>query len=251
MEFGNFGVRERVLAAALTGTLALSLASCTSSEHESTPSAQPTISRQIETSPTQSESTETRAPETTASSPATTPSLEDCNSVRAVFPGKYFSEQYEQDGHNISRQLGLLRAAFSEGSNIDIDRDAITYVEMVHAAENDPETAQALIEAINIYKQTLPENPKFHMSVKEFLALPVDATPTCAPRRINDADSKLELKRTGIIASEVGTALAGHLKDQGVRATINFYQAAKRDAEKYGPEFWREIKQSFASLLGN
>jgi hypothetical protein len=255
MEFGNFDVRERALAVALAGTLALSLASCTTDHHEPVSPTQPPVSRQIETSPTpaisQPTATETQTPETTAPSATASPSREDCNSIRAVFTGQYFSKHYEQDGHNISRQLDLLSAAFSKGSNIDVDHDSITYVEMVHAAENDPQMAQALIEAINIYKQTLPEDPKFHLSVKEFLALPVDTTPTCAPRRISDADSKLQLQLTGIIAHEVGTALAGHLKDQGVRASVNFYRATKRHAEKYGPEVWQQIKQSFASLVGN
>lgn len=141
----------------------------------------------------------------------TTSGYENCDSFRSVQPGYYFNNRYRP---HIQDQLELLHVAYSSGSNVDIDRDATTYVQMLHAMENDPEYAEAMERTNNI----ISRNPSQRISADQFLQLKVSIPAECAPHRITNMDSQKELQRTASVADELGNALLRHLQDQGSRA---------------------------------
>ena len=172
-----------------------------------------------------------RAPEVTAAPPATAapaspvPSAangpEGCDSVRAVQPGLYFNQARKPQ---IEQHLGLLRTAYTPGSNVDISRDGYLYFQLLHWMENDPEYAAAMDRASSELKAA----PGTKLDAAGVLQWPVEKPVECAPGRLTDADSRLELMRTRRVAAETGTALLGHLADQGSRLATGFKEGVSR-----------------------
>lgn len=176
-------------------------------------------------------STATLAPESTV-----TLAPDNCTSVGAEQPGQYFNERYRQQ---IAEQLQLLHIAYTPGSNVDISSDGVTYFELVHAMENDPEYSQAMFRAAN----TVKARPQTAISVQEFLGWPVKPPVLCAPQRISDADRRQELQETKTVAQDVGAALLGHLANQSSRAVQSFAHYLSGELQQFLDTLNSELQQ--------